>query len=256
MDNLNIRPRLVAEKLKSFISDAVLSKGFSKVILGLSGGLDSTVVAYLSVHALGSKNVIGIIMPYGRLSSQSSSHAKKIAKILKIKTDIVDIKPMVDAYFKNRKIFDNLRRGNKMARERMSVLYDLSQEYKALVIGTSNFTERLLGYGTIHGDCACAINPVGRLYKTQLRMLAGYLGVPSYIIKKPPTAGLWQGQTDEAEIGYTYKEIDRLLFFMIEKKMKDKELGSKGFDKVFIQHIRGRIRKNKFKSQLPVIAKL
>jgi len=255
MKGFEINSVLVAEKLKSFISSAVSSKGFSKVILGLSGGLDSTVAAYLSAGALGKDNLVGIIMPYGKLSSEAIDHASKIARILRIKTEIIDIKPMIDAYFEKTKISGNLRRGNKMARERMSVLYDLSQKYDALVIGTSNRTEMLLGYGTIHGDCACAINPLGGLYKTQLRTLAKYLGVPPYIIKKPPSAGLWHGQTDEDEIGYTYNEIDQLLFSMIDKKMNYKNLIAKGFSGAFIKDIRNRIRKNRFKSQLPLIAK-
>jgi NAD+ synthase len=138
----------------------------------------------------------------------------------------------------------------------MSILYDLSQAYSALVIGTSNKTERILGYGTIHGDCACAVNPIGALYKTQVRELAEYLGVPSYIIKKPPSAGLWHGQTDEEEIGYTYSDIDKLLFLMIDNKVKNKKLIEEGFSEVFIKDMRYRISKNRFKSQLPVIAKI
>ena len=278
MKGFDINPGLVAGKLKGFISAAVSAKGFGKVVLGLSGGLDSTVVAYLSASALGRDNLIGIIMPYGNLSPEALDHAGKIAGRLGIKTEIIDIKPMIDAYFvvqeriagttENRsqllqsdflektKTSDDLRRGNKMARERMSVLYDFSQKHDALVIGTSNRTEILLGYGTIHGDCACAINPVGGLYKTQLRQLAKYLGVPSCILKKPPSAGLWRGQTDEDEIGYTYSEIDRLLFLMIDKKMNDKKLIAEGFDETFIEDIRSRIRKNKFKSRLPLVAKI
>ena len=278
MQCFDINSRLVAGKLKSFISATLAFKGFNKVILGLSGGLDSTVVAYLSAAALGKDNLIGIIMPYGKLSSEALDHADKIAGILRIKTEIIDIKPMIDAYFmvqerisgttENRsqllqsdflektKTSDNLRRGNKMARERMSILYDLSQKHNALVIGTSNRTEILLGYGTVHGDCACAINPVGGLYKTQLRQLARYLGVASYILKKPPSADLWQGQTDENEIGYAYGDIDRLLFCMIDRKMNDSKLVTEGFDETFIEDIKNRIRRNKFKSRLPLVAKI
>ena len=256
MKGFDINPGLVAGKLKGFISTAVSAKGFGKVVLGLSGGLDSAVVAYLSVSALGRENLIGVIMPYGNLSPEALDHAGKIAGRLRIKTEIIDIKPMIDAYFEKISASCDLRRGNKMARERMSVLYDFSQKHDALVIGTSNRTEILLGYGTIHGDCACAINPVGGLYKTQLRQLAKYLGVPSCILKKPPSAGLWRGQTDEDEIGYTYSEIDRLLFLMIDKKMNDKKLIAEGFDETFIEDIRSRIRKNKFKSRLPLVAKI
>ncbi|TSA57452.1 NAD+ synthase [bacterium] len=256
MKGFDINPGLVAGKLKGFISADVSAKGFSKVVLGLSGGLDSTVVAYLSVSALGRENLIGVMMPYGNLSPEALDHAGKIAGRLRIKTEIIDIKPMIDAYFEKISASCDLRRGNKMARERMSILYDFSQKHNALVIGTSNRTEILLGYGTVHGDCACAINPVGGLYKTQLRKLARYLGVPSYILKKPPSADLWQGQTDENEIGYAYGDIDRLLFSMIDRKMNDRKLVTEGFDKIFIEDIKNRVRRNKFKSRLPLVAKI
>ncbi len=255
MKDFRINKRIVTKKLIKFISDTTASKGFKKVILGLSGGIDSTVVAYLSRAALGKENVTAVLMPYGKLSNEASQHAVKIAKILNIKTERVDISHMIDAYFKKTKTPDKTRRGNKMARERMSILYDLSEKYNSLVIGTSNRTEILLGYGTIHGDCACAINPIGNLYKTQLKDVAKYLDVSSYVLNKPPSANLWHGQTDEDELGYTYEEIDRLLFFMLDKRLTSNELAQKGFSREFIQNIRQRIKKNKFKSQLPVIAK-
>jgi NAD+ synthase len=252
----NIKPKIVAKKLIDFISDVTASKGFGKVVLGLSGGLDSTVVAYLSKAALGKENVIGILMPYGRLSNEASQHAGKIIKILKIRTERVDITQMIDAYFKKIKTPDNIRRGNKMARERMSILYDLSEKYNSLVIGASNRTELLLGYSTVYGDSACAINPVGSLYKTQLKCLARYLRIPSYILNKPPSADFWHGQTDEDELGYMYEAIDKLLFFMFDKRLANSELVQKGFSPGFIQDIRKRIKRNRFKSQLPVAAKL
>lgn len=256
MKNFRIDPKKIVNKLTSFISKTVESKGFNKVILGLSGGVDSAVVAYLSQRALGADNVIGVIMPYGRLSRKSLQDAKRVAKILKIKTQYIDISYMIDTYFAKIKDADNIRRGNKMARERMSILYDLSKKYDALVIGTSNKTEILLGYGTIYGDTACALNPIGDLYKIQLRSLAKYLGIPAYIVDKTPTAGLWAGQTDEDELGYRYEDIDGLLFSMVDKKLTDGALLRKGFDKRFILDIRKRIRDNRFKSQLPVIAKV
>ena len=256
MKNFNIKLKTISAKLLDFISKATASKNFSKVILGLSGGLDSSVVAYLSQKALGRGNVIGVIMPYGRLSRKSTQDARRIAKLLKIKTEYIDIKPMIDAYFKKTSCKDNIRCGNKMARERMSILYDLSKKYNGLVIGTSNKTERLLGYGTIYGDSACAINPVANLYKTQLKNLAKYIGVPADIITKAPTAGLWSGQTDEDELGYRYKDIDRLLFYMVDKRLNNKALLKKGFKARFISDIRKRIKNNRFKSQLPVVAKL
>jgi len=256
MRYLNINPKITAKKLIDFISDTTASKGFKKVVLGLSGGLDSTVVAYLSKAALGKENVTGILMPYGKLSSEALQHAKKAAKILKIRTECVDITRMIDGYFKKIETADRIRHGNKMARERMSILYDLSEKYNSLVIGTSNRTELLLGYSTVYGDCACAINPIGSLYKTQLKCLAGYLKIPPYILDKPPSADFWRGQTDENELGYTYEAIDRLLFFMLDKRLTNGELVQKGFSRGFIQDIRKRMKKNRFKLQLPVVAKL
>ena len=256
MKTFNIKPGIVAKKLTGFISYTTESKGFKKVLLGLSGGLDSTVVAYLSQAALGKDNVAAVFMPYGKLSQEALEDAEKIAKILSIKSECIDISQMVDAYFKKIKIIDNTRRGNKMARERMSILYDLSEKHKSLVIGTSNRTEILLGYGTIHGDCACAINPIGSLYKTQIRSLARYIGVPSYILDKPPSANLWHGQTDEDELGRLYEDIDKLLFFMIDNNLTDKKLVERGFSGDFIHDIRERIRNNSFKSELPVVAQI
>ena len=256
MKIFKIRPKTVFEKLKNFIKNEARSKGFSSVILGLSGGLDSTVVAYLATHALGKRCVRSIIMPYGRLSDGPTLHAKRIAKELGINAELIDISPMVDAYFKKVNCNDNIRRGNKMARERMSILYDQSKKYNSLVIGTSNKTERILGYGTLYGDSACAINPIGNLYKTQLRELARYLDVPSYILDKPPSADLWEGQTDEDEIGHKYEEIDRLLFFMIDMRISQKRLLEKGFSSKMIADISSRIKTNKFKSELPSIASI
>lgn len=256
MKSFKINPEETVAKLANFIAKAANSKGFFKVILGLSGGLDSTVVAYLSQKALGEKNVIGVIMPYGELSRVSVQDANRVAKKLNIETECVDIKPMIDVYFNKVNAADNIRRGNKMARERMSILYDLSKEYDALVIGTSNKTERLLGYTTIYGDSACAINPIGNFYKTQLKVIAKYLGVPSNIIDKVPTADLWSGQTDEDELGYRYKDIDKLLFLMIDKKIDNKKLIKTGFSRKFISDIENRIRSNRFKQQPPLIAKI
>ncbi|MFH1867590.1 MAG: NAD+ synthase [Candidatus Omnitrophota bacterium] len=256
MKSFHINPKVVANKLTDFISKSVKNKGFRKVVLGLSGGLDSTAVAYLSKRALGPSNVIGILMPYGKLSSASVKDAKRVAMRLKIMTNNIDISDSIDAYFKKEKSADCIRRGNKMARERMSILYDMSKKYNALVIGTSNKTEALLGYGTIHGDCAWAMNPIGALYKTQLKDLSRHLGVPSDIINKAPSAGLWDGQTDEDELGYRYEDIDRLLFFMVDKRLSDTALANKGFGRKFIIDIRKKISANRFKSEAPLVAKL
>ncbi|MDD5505015.1 MAG: NAD+ synthase [Candidatus Omnitrophica bacterium] len=256
MKGFDINSKVVRKKLINFVRSICAAKGFSKVILGLSGGLDSSVVAYLSVQALGKDNVLGVSMPYGTLFNQSTQDAKRLAAGLGIKVVTIDIKPMLDAYFRTDRAADNIRRGNKMARERMSILFDLSRVYDSLVVGTSNRTEILVGYGTIYGDCAYAFNPIACLYKSQLKYFASYLGIPSFILKKAPSADLWPGQTDEGEMGYAYKDIDRLLFCMIDKKMDKNQLILEGFDTKFINYIKNRVRNNKFKSQLPVMAKL
>lgn len=253
MADLGLDPKRTVTKLKRFIVDTLRSKGFDRVILGLSGGIDSTVVAYLAQAALGASNVIGVIMPYGRLSVDSTKDARYISDILKVKTEKIDISPMIDAYFSRHKDADGIRRGNKMARERMSILYDLSKRHNALVIGTSNKTERLLGYGTMYGDTVCALNPLGELYKTHVRQIARYLSVPKRIIDKTPSAGLWKGQTDEDELGYRYADIDRLLSLMVDRKMADSKLIQKGFKRKFIADIRTKIIENRFKSEpIPV----
>jgi NAD+ synthase len=163
---------------------------------------------------------------------------------------------MVDSFFSDDPEADVIRRGNKMARERMCIIYDFSSKYKTLVIGTSNKTELLLGYGTIFGDLACAINPIGDLYKSQIRQLAGYFNVPQEIVEKSPSADLWHGQTDEDELGYTYDEIDRLLYYMIDLRYSDKMLEEQNFHLSMVSDIRNRIQKSQFKRRPPIIAKL
>jgi NAD+ synthase len=256
MVNLAIDVHKTKKQLVNFIRREIYARGFKRAILGLSGGLDSSVVAYLSSLALGKKNIWAIKLPYKRSHRQSFEHAQLVINNLGINTLEVEITPMIDAYFKKFPQADNIRRGNKMARERMSVLYDLSVQYKALVVGTGNKSEILLGYGTLFGDTACAINPVGDLYKTQMRQLARSLGVPEVIIKKPPTADLWPGQEDEKELGFTYEEIDRLLYLMVDKKYDEKRLIKAGFKKDFIKTVSRKIKKSQFKREMSAIAKL
>ncbi len=256
MEDLKINEKLTAQILSNFIQNEVRKIGFKKVILGLSGGIDSSCVAYLSKEALGANNVWTIIMPYKTSSHESLKDAERVVKKLGISKKIIDITDQIDSYFKNFPDASQIRRGNKMARERMSILYDLSVKYEALVMGTSNKTELLLGYGTIYGDMASAINPIGDLYKTQVRQLAKYLGIPSRIIKKPPTADLWIGQEDEKELGFTYNEADKLLYLMIDKRLSDKELIKAGYKKDFIENVYRRIQRAQYKRRLPLISKL
>lgn len=245
--------RIIKDKLIKFIRDTVKAAGFNKVILGLSGGVDSATVAYLSEEALGSDNVIAVLMPYKDIDPDSVKFAGEVIKKLGIKSYKVDISPMIDAYFKDFPDADNIRRGNKMARERMTILYDLSKKEDALVIGCGNKTEILLGYCTLYGDTACALNPLATLYKTEVYKLAEELGSPGAIIKRTPTAGLWKGQTDEGELGYSYAEIDRLLSLMIDSKKSDSELGKEGFSEKFIGDIKKRIKDAEFKRKSAII---
>ena len=254
--DLTINCGFAAKILSAFIKDELSKSGFKKGILGLSGGLDSTVCAYLAVKALGPKNVIGLIMPYGESFGGEMEDAQDVARRLKIRSKTIDIAPMVDAYFKTQPTKNLVLRGNKMARERMSILYDHSAREKALILGTSNKTELLIGYGTIHGDMACAINPMGDLFKTQVRQLAAYLGVPKSIRSKPPTAGLWAGQTDENEIGMTYAEIDEILFHLVDGRESLEDIVARGLKKSRVLKIIAKIKGSEFKRQTPPIAKI
>ncbi|MDD8018250.1 MAG: NAD+ synthase [Bacteroidota bacterium] len=253
---LKLNMGIVHSMLVNFIRDEVHNAGFTKAVIGLSGGIDSAVSAYLATEALGKNNVLAVLMPYKTSSPESTSDAKLILSELGIRSEVVEITPMVDALFEKQKINDNLRRGNIMARERMIVLYDFSQKEKALVIGTSNKTESLLGYGTLFGDMACAINPLGDLYKTHVWDLAEELKIPKKIIEKKPTADLWHGQTDEGELGFSYKDVDELLYHMIDERRTDAELEKAGFAKAFIATVRKKIQVNQFKRRPPIIAKI
>jgi len=201
VDALTINAAFVEKVLCAFIREELHKFGFRRGILGLSGGLDSSVCAALAARALGGKNVLGMIMPYKETFGRDVKDALALAKRLGMRTRLVDISPMVDAYFARYPTDNRVRVGNKMARERMSILYDQSVEEKALILGTSNKTELLIGYGTIHGDMACAINPMGDLYKTQVRALGRYLRLPAGILKKRPTAGLWPARRTKAKSG-------------------------------------------------------
>lgn len=253
---MKINPDFVEKILTGFIREELRKNGFSKGILGLSGGLDSSTSIFLAERALGPKNVIGMIMPYGDLFQQDVQDARAVAEILGIKTITVDIRPSVDAYYSRFPTDSHILKGNKMARERMSVLYDFSEREKALVIGTSNKTELLIGYGTIFGDMASAVNPIGDLYKTQVRVMAEHLGVPESVLKKAPTAGLWQGQTDEQEIGLTYEEIDRILYRLVDLRRSEQQVIKDGFKPEKVEKIVRMIESSEFKRKLPCIAKI
>jgi len=253
---LLLNPAFVRKMLVDFVKDQIHNAGFTKAVIGLSGGVDSAVSAYLAAEALGSENVFAVMMPYSSSSPESKADAESVVKELKVHSETVDITPMVDPFIVSQHIKDNVRRGNIMARMRMIVLYDRSLHYDALVVGTSNKTEIMLGYGTLFGDMACAVNPLGDLFKTQVWQLAETLGVSRKIIDKKPTADLWQDQTYEGELGFRYNDVDRLLYYMIDERRRDDELKAMGFERSFVAKIKKRVKQNQFKRRLPVVAKI
>lgn len=253
---MKINVSLAIKALTGFIREETRKAGFHQVILGLSGGLDSTVCAYLAVMALKPETVLTLIMPYGDLDKEGVSQARMVAGLLKVKSREIDISPQIDTYFAAYPTDNPVLKGNKMARERMSILYDFSAREKALILGTSNKTELLIGYGTIHGDMACGINPMGDLYKTQVRELGRQLKIPEEILAKKPTAGLWPGQTDEGEIGLTYEELDRILYLLVDRRRKPEEIIKAGFERKKVWRIVEMIKKSEFKRKMPPVAKI
>ena len=256
MSFMDLDTKGLSKTLVSFIRDFCARSGFKKVVLGLSGGLDSTVVAYLACRALGRQNVLALILPYKSSDPQALRDARKVVRTLGIRSKVIDISSMVDAYYRRFPDKDRVRKGNKLARERMSVLYDFSAREKALVIGTGNKTEILLGYSTIHGDGAYAFNPIGDLYKSQVGLLARELGVLQEIIDKPPSADLWRGQTDEDELGATYEQMDKFLYYLVDKKYGPARLKRMGYKSAFIKRIVGIMKRNEFKGKPPEIARV
>ena len=255
-DALSIDTDLVRRLLAGFVREEVGKVGFDRVVLGLSGGVDSAVSAAIAVDALGAERVVPVIMPYSGSSPASEADARAVCDALGMEPVLIDISPQIDAYFARFADADRSRRGNKMARERMSILYDMSMAHRALVLGTSNKTELLLGYGTVHGDMAHALNPLGDLYKTQVWALARALGLPRQVIDKPPSADLWEGQSDEAELGFQYAVVDVLLYHLVDERRTRAELRAMGFGDDFTAMIAARVRDSQYKRRLPLIAKL
>ena len=257
MLSLQLNCDTVRKVLTGFIANEVRKAGFHRVVVGLSGGVDSSLSAYLAAEALGPENVWGILMPYRTSSPESAAHATMVVQALGIKSLTVEITGMVDAYFGMFPDADQVRRGNKMARERMTILFDHSARLGALVLGTSNKTELLLGYGTLHGDMASAVNPLGDLYKTQVRQLSRHLGVPVPIVEKQPSADLWEGQTDEAELGFTYEEVDKALCLLVDQRYEVSDLIAEcRFDEKFVRSVARKVQASQYKRRLPVIAKI
>lgn len=250
---MNQKWQLIEQYLIAFLKDEIYKTGLKKAVLGISGGIDSAVVAVLCKKAFGN-DVLGVLMPSQYSSDSSIDDAKTLCTDFDIPHEIVSIAPMVQAYPFDSD--DRMRIGNFSARMRMSVLYDISAREGALVVGTSNKSELMLGYGTLFGDLASALNPIGDLYKSEIFEFAGYLNVPEPIITKPPSADLFTGQSDEADLGYTYAQLDTVLKAHVEERMSQEELLENGFEEKMVEMVLKRIYANQFKRKPPIIAKL
>jgi len=258
----DVARRIIAE----FIRGQLRQAGFERALLGLSGGIDSGLVAYLVAEAIGPERLLCVLMPYRTSAPASRADAEALVRQLGCASAVVDISPLVDGYFGSEASpgtlgpagadASPLRRGNLAARMRMAVLYDHSVTWGGLVVGTGNKTESLIGYTTVFGDSACAFNPIGDLYKSQVRQLAAAIGVPDTIITKAPSADLWPGQTDEAEGGFSYPVLDRLLYWMVDKRRSSDELVALGFESAVVERVERMVAASEFKRQVPPIAKL
>jgi NAD+ synthase len=263
---LAIDTRVARRVIVGFIQGQLRQAGFERAVVGLSGGIDSALVAYLVADAIGPERLLCVMMPYRTSSPSSRADAEEVVQRLGCASEVVDISPMVDGYFGTESApgtlgsegltANQLRRGNFMARMRMAVLYDRSVTWGGLVVGTGNKTETLIGYTTLFGDSACAFNPIGDLYKSQVRQLAAEVGVPDAIIAKAPSADLWPGQTDESEAGFSYPELDRLLFLLVDKRRSPEELVARGFPAGLVTWAVRAVAGSEFKRQVPPIAKL
>ncbi len=253
---LSLDVALTRRLLVSAIRDEFTRFGFRKAVLGLSGGVDSSLSAYLAAEALGAENVRAVWLPYRTSASESYDDAQEVIRRLGLSSVTVEITDMVEPLFEQFPDMGNRRKGNVMARARMIVLYDQSEEWGGLVVGTSNKTELLLGYGTLFGDMASAVNPLGDLYKTQVRQLARAVGVPERIIAKPPSADLWPGQTDEGEMGLTYAEVDKVLYLTVDERRTFDEVVEMGFAPEFVRKVWRMVQRSQYKRMPPVIVKV
>ncbi len=254
--DLTINTDLAEKIITGFIRTELNRVGINKALLGLSGGIDSALSLYLSARALGSENVLAVRMPYKTSAQDTLDDAQTMIDDLGVRSLTVEITDMVDPLINHYEDMNRMRAGNIMARMRMIVLYDQSSAFNGLVMGTSNKTELLLGYSTVYGDSAAALQPIGDLYKTQVRQLAKALGVPQAVIDKAPSADLWQGQTDEGELGFTYAEVDRLLYLLVDQRYRPEDCIAEGYAPDFVDQVVNRMRRNHFKRVMPPIAKL
>ena len=255
-----VDPAATADLIVAFIRSQMAQTGFERAVVGLSGGVDSATVAFLAARAVGPDDLLAVRLPYRTSSPASETDALRVVEALGCRTERVEITPMVDPMLAlippgaGEQL--DIRRGNVMARQRMIVLYDRSVAFDALVVGTSNKTEALLGYGTLHGDMAAAIQPIGDLYKSQLRAVAEHLGVPAEVVGKPPSADLWPGQTDEGELGRTYDALDRALFALVDRRWSVERCVAAGLARDLVEWVADRVARMEYKRQPPPVAKI
>ncbi len=254
--DLGIHTDLARKILVGFIKSEITRVGFTRAVIGLSGGIDSALSCALAAEALGPENVLAVRMPYKTSSADSLEDAEKTATRFGVRMETIEITSMVEPIIQLDTQMSNVRKGNLMARARMIVLYDQSEVFKGLVVGTSNKTEILLGYTTLWGDMASALNPIGDLYKTQVRQLARAMDMPQSVIDKAPSADLWKGQTDEGELGFTYNQVDKLLYLLVDRRFSVDDCIAAGFSQEFVNQIVDRICRSQFKRMMPPIAKL
>jgi NAD+ synthase len=255
-ERLRLNAPLAEAVLTSFIRDAVETSGTQGVVVGLSGGVDSSLSAALAARALGLERVHGFLLPYRTSSAESERDARVLAEHLGVPHRTIDISPMMDAYFQIEPDAGPDRRGNKMARERMTILFDQAKKLDALVLGTSNKTEILLGYSTVFGDNASSLNPLGDLYKCQIWQLSRHLGLPSQLIDKAPSADLWPGQTDEGELGFSYELADEVLHLLFDRGLRPEEVAARGYEEAVVRRIVALEQRFRFKRRLMLIARL
>jgi NAD+ synthase len=254
--DLTINSDTARKILTGFIRTEITRAGFNKAVLNLSGGLDSSLTCYLSAEAMGAENVLALMLPYKSSTPDSGEHARLVIEKLGVQSITIPITAMADALIERFPDMGRVRQGNIMARMRMIALYDQSEAFRGLAVGTGNKTEILLGYTTLYGDSACAINPLGDLYKTQVRQLAKSMGVPQVILDKAPSADLWLGQTDEGELGFTYDEVDQLLYLLVDQRYRPEDCMELGFEESFVRAVMEKVRHSQFKRLMPPIAKL